>query len=129
MANCRKSDIFICRLLNVTLMSAKLANKLLMFGVNQNIKKEFMNRFHERLIKERCQAKLSDEEKLRLDNLLKVSRWFNYAAITLAGISLIISLTDNQSDVKIPLGEITIPRIEATAFIYLFIGNSIFNCI
>ncbi len=102
-------------------MSAKLANKLLMFGANQNIKREFMNRFHERLIKERCQAKLSDEEKLRLDNLLKVSRWFNYAAITLAGISLIISLTDNQSDVKIPLGEITIPRIEATAFIYLLV--------
>jgi hypothetical protein len=71
---------------------------------------------------------LSPEETQQLDKLLANARNFHYSSIVLAGISLAVSTINRPMDVVLPLGSVTVPRLEATVIIYILVLTFIVAC-
>lgn len=63
--------------------------------------------------------RLSREESERLDALLHGARRFNYSAFIISGISLALSSMETFEGFRLPIGDITVPSLQASVGIYL----------
>jgi len=64
---------------------------------------------------------LSKDEIERLDKLLSSARSFHYSAFILSGLSLILSSLEKIPDIKIPLGDLILPPLQASVSIYILV--------
>ena len=61
---------------------------------------------------------LSEKEQARLDELLSWGRTFHYASFVVAGLSLALGSLDTSDGVKLPIGDVVLPRAHASIAMY-----------
>ena len=64
---------------------------------------------------------LTSDEQIRLDKLLSAARGFNYLSFVLAGLSLAISTLENIENIILPIGEVTLPKLQSVVGIYILV--------
>ena len=65
--------------------------------------------------------KLTKEELERLDSLLATARRFHYTAFILSGFSLALSSLETINTIKLPIGDVDFPALQAIVGIYILV--------